>query len=94
MNLGVPQGSPLSLFLFGVYVADMFMPRFSYRIGLRRMVTSYVDDGAILVATDSIEKTKDEIEKTLQECKEIANNRGMGFSKKKMEWIGFGRKEW
>ena len=85
LNKGVPQGSPLSPFRFGVYVADMFRPRFSYRIGLRRMVTSYVDDGAILVATDDVEKTKTEISNTLQECKSIAKDRGMGFSVKKME---------
>ena len=85
LNKGVPQGSPLSPFLFGVYVADMFKPRFSFRIGLRRMVTSYVDDGAILVSTNSVENTKEEIQKTLQECKNIARSRGMDFSMKKME---------
>ena len=94
LNQGVPQGSPLSPFLFGVYVADMFKPRFSYRMGLRRMVTSYVDDGAILVATDTIEKTKEEIRSVLEECTRIAKDRGMGFSTKKMEWIGFGKGEW
>ena len=94
LNQRVPQGSPLSSFLFGVYVADMFKPRFSFRMGLGRMVTSYVDDGAILVATDTIEKTKDEIKRTLEECTKIAKDRGMDFSTKKMEWIGFGRGEW
>ena len=49
------------------------------------MVTSYVDDGAILVATNSIENTNEEMKNTLQECKDIARNRGMDFSVKKME---------
>ena len=61
LNRGVPQGSPLSSFLFGVYVADMFKSRICCRLDLRRMVLSYVDDRVILVSTESKEETKQQL---------------------------------
>src|SRR5205807_4384829 len=49
-NRGVPQGSPLSPFLFVAYVADIFKLRFRCIPGLSILVSSYVDDGTIMVA--------------------------------------------
>ena len=40
LNKGVPQGSPLSLFLFGIYVADVFRLRIQTRINFRAMISS------------------------------------------------------
>jgi len=94
LNKGVPQRSPLSPFLFGVYVADMFNPRFKTRIDLCQMVTSYVDDGVIPVSTNSIKKTKSEVISCLKECKDIARKRGMDFSERKMDWMGIGKGNW
>jgi len=94
LNKGVPQGSPLSLFLFGVYIADVFKPRIQTRLNFTRMVSSYVDDGGILVATPMIEGMKEELVKCLDDCNRIGKSRGMGFSSSKMDWIGFIEEEW
>ena len=59
LNKGVPQRSPLSPFLFGIYVADVFRPRIQTRINLRAMVSSYVDDGVIMISPDRVESTKE-----------------------------------
>ena len=89
----MPQGSPLSPFLFGVYVADMAKSRICYRIDLRRMVVSYVDDGVILVSTGNKKKTKQESMKCFGECKEVAKEKGMDVSLKKLDWMGIGEGE-
>jgi len=94
LNKGVPQGSPLSPFLFGAYVADVFRPRIQTRMNFRRMVSSYVDDGGILVATPTVEGTKEELAACLRECVEVAESRGMGFSSSEMDWIGFSEEDW
>ena len=40
LGKGIPQGSPLSPFLFGVYLADIFRPRLRYSPTLRSFVAS------------------------------------------------------
>ena len=94
LNKGVPQGSSLLPFLFGVYVADMFKSRICCRIDLRRMVSSCVDDGVILVSTTNKEKTKHQLIEYFEECKKVATDRGMDFSVKKLDWMGIGKGNW
>jgi len=94
LNKGIPQGSPLSPFLFGIYVADVFRPRIQTRVNFRAMVSSYVDDGVIVISTDQVESTKDKLIEYFGLCNKVAQDRGMNFSPKKIEWIGFGEEDW
>jgi len=93
-NQGVPQGSPLSPYLFGIYVSDVFRPRISTRMAVASITMSYDDDGTVLAATSSLESTKDELVKGYNECSMVARNRGMGFSPAKVDWMGIGIGEW
>lgn len=76
-SLGIPQGSPLSLFLFGIYIADIFRPRLRYTPAIRRVVSSYVDDGLILVAADSRGKAVRQLKEVFLDCYSVAKGRGM-----------------
>ena len=55
---------------------------------------SYVDDGTVLAATNSVESTKDELVRGYDECSVVARKRGMGFSPAKVDWMGIGKGEW
>jgi len=94
LNKGVPQGSPLSPFLFGVYVADVFRPKFLTRMGMMSYCASYVDDGALMAAANDIDSCKAELTERFKECRDIARGRGMGFDQTKVVWIGFGKESW
>jgi len=94
VNCGIPQGSPLSPFLFGAYVADIFEPRLRYSPSVRTVISSFVDDGVILVASDSRDLTRYTMEELFMDCDRIAKGRNMGFSAIKTKWIGFGGTAW
>ena len=85
LNKGVSQGSPLSVFLFGIYVAEVFKPRIQTRINFRAMISSYVDGGTILMSTDQINSTKGMLTEYFGLCNEVAKGRGMSFSPKNIE---------
>jgi len=75
-------------------VADLFRPRIQTRINLRTMISSYVDDGTILISTDQAQWTKDKLIEYFGICNGIGKERGMSFSSKMIEWIGFGEEDW
>jgi len=80
VNCGIPQGSPLSPFLFGMYVADIFKPCLRYSPSVRAVVSSYVDDGVILVASDSRDLTRYTMVELFNDCDTVVRGRKMGFS--------------
>ena len=52
-NNGIPQGSPLSPFLFGAYIKKIMDPRLITEPDTSRMIISYVDDMLICVSATS-----------------------------------------
>jgi len=94
LNKGIPQGSPLLPFLFGVYFADIFGPRLKYTPLLQLFVSSYVDDGLVAATGDSIAMVTGPIEEVYENCSQVARGGGRQFSALKMEWIGFGKDDW
>jgi len=91
---GIPQGFPLSPYLFGVYVADVFVPRMRYTPTVRQVVFSYVDDGVILVTTPDKQHTTRVMQDVFEDCDHVGKARNMGFSSLKTKWIGFGSDNW
>ena len=91
---GVPQGSPLSPFLFGAYVADVLAPRLRYGPSVRIIVISYVDDAVIAVAASSQSLAKYIAAEIFEDCCNVARARGLDFAPLKTEWIGFGDLPW
>ena len=89
-SLGIPQESPLSLFLFGIYIADSFRPRLKYTPTVRCFVSSYVNDGLVLVAANSSDMAVWQMKEVFIDCDIVARGRGMGFAPLKTNWIGFG----
>ena len=94
VNSGIPQGSPLSPFLFGGYVLNIFEPRLRYSPSVRTVLSSYVEDEVILVASDSRNLTTNTMAEWFKDCDRIARGRRMGFSVIKTKWIGFGGTTW
>lgn len=52
-NNGIPQGSPLSPFLFGAYIKRLMDPRLITHPDVSRIVISYVDDVLICISATS-----------------------------------------
>jgi len=94
VNCGIPQGSALFPFLFGAYVMDIFEPHLQYSPSVRTVISSYVDDGVILVASDSRDLTRYTMAELFTDCDRVARGRKMGFSTIKTKWIGFGGTAW
>src|SRR5437588_4640927 len=94
VSKGVPQGSPLSPFLFGAYVADVFRPRLRYGPSVTAILTSYVDDTVIAVAATSRGLAMSVGGELFEDCCRVAAGRGLSFSRLKTEWIGFGGVTW
>lgn len=88
IDRGVPQGSPLSPFLFGAYIADVLTPQIRYGPLVRTMVSAYVDDDAIAIAADSRALACSTGIEIFCDCSRIAHLRGLGFSALKTESIG------
>jgi len=86
----MPQGSPLSPFLFSLYVADIFILQLRYSPSVQTVVSNYVDDGVIPVASNSRDLMRYPMGEFFKDYYWGARCREIGFSAINTKWIRFG----
>jgi len=91
---GVPQGSPLSPYLFCKYVKEVFALHFHHSPHRSRLTMSYVDNGTIMIAGHNCSTVIHEMKETYLSCRQIAKEIGMDFGIRKTEWMGFESEQW
>ena len=89
VNVGIPQGSPLSPILYLFYNADLLDVCEDTK--LRTSATGFVDDVNILTYSTSTESNCNKLTKIYESCEEWASKHGSRFSAKKHELIHFTR---
>ena len=90
VDKGIPQGSLLSPYLFGIYVEEIFKPRFKHGPSVSCFVSSYVDDGGVMVCGETRQIVVSKMKELYEDCHRIARLRNMRFAARKMEWMGMG----
>ena len=80
-NMGLPQGSPLSPYLFGLFIKDIVEEDESFSQNV--LIISYVDDILICVKGNTEEETEELTRAAWQRIKERADNSGMSFADNK-----------
>ena len=83
INQGVPQGSPLSPYLFCAHIAKVMDDRITDEGSHTTMVISYVDDAAICVSARDKDKLEELAKMVWSEMKQEAGKIGMDFAEEK-----------
>ena len=82
-NNGIPQGSPLSPFLFGAYIKELMRPRLLNTATETRIVISYVDDALICLSAPSAAALESLARSTWSALTSEALSIGMSFADNK-----------
>ena len=91
VELGIPQGSPISPILYLFYNADLLEE--SEDISISVTPTGFVDDISLLTYSKSTERNVRNLEKAYRKCLNWARTHGSRFNLEKSELIHFiGRK--
>ena len=86
IEIGIPQGSPISLILFLIYIRFLFAERKS---SINERILSYLDDIELVVSSKSIEENCQLLQKLTQDLLVKQQNNCMQFDMEKTELIHF-----
>jgi len=87
VDLGIPQGSPISPILYLFYNADLLEE--SLDISLSITPTGFIDDISLLTYSESTERNVRNLEKAYGKCLNWARSHGSRFNPEKSELIHF-----
>ena len=83
INNGIPQGSPLSPFLFGAHIKKVMAPRMTLSDHSSTIVISYVDDVLICVSANNKDTVREICHNIWQDIQKDASEIGMSFAENK-----------
>ncbi|MCO8751554.1 hypothetical protein KLO70_19365, partial [Clostridioides difficile] len=86
IEIGVPQGSPVSPILFAIFIKFLFIDR---QMAITVRTPSYVDDLGLVVSSESIVNNCNLIEQAATEMIEKAKSKNIVFDMDKTELIHF-----
>ena len=86
IEIGIPQGSPISPILFLIYIRFLFAERKS---SINERILSYLDDIGLVVSSKSIEENCQLLQKLTQDLLVKQQNNCMQFDMEKTELIHF-----
>lgn len=85
IEIGIPQGSPISPILFLIYIKDLFKERELTDI----RIPSYLDDIGLIVSSKSAEENCKKLKQAALELFQLQKNHLIEFDKEKTELIHF-----
>ena len=83
INNGIPQGSPLSPFLFGAYIKKVMKPRMTSSDSSSTLVISYVDDVLICVSSSDQSSVQQICNNIWADIQKDASDINMSFAENK-----------
>jgi retron-type reverse transcriptase len=94
ITAGVPQGSPLSPYLFAIAMKNIAQPNIREHRKHRTMTLSYVDDFTILIGGKTSDERKRETKKEWERIKEKVQEEGMNFADNKTKLFHSDKSRW
>src|SRR5438552_9137110 len=85
VEIGIPQGSPISPILFLIYIKDIFPEINSMQI----RSSSYVDDIGLVASSESIKENCLILENTAEKLLQLQNQNNVQFDIEKIKLIYF-----
>jgi hypothetical protein len=94
ITAGVPQGSPLSPYLFAIAMKNIAQPEIRETRKHRTITLSYVDDYTLLIGGKTTGERKKETEREWKRLKSKAEENGMNFADNKTKVFHRDKSRW